>query len=138
MNKTCIYKNKRVSYLALFVFPENCRTNRFILLLLSLIMCLSACNSAKQTSASSPITTKTSTDYKTSGYVEATIVAYEVDGCKWVIQLGDGKKLVPASALKEAFASDGLKVWVKYETAKGGVGICMAGEMVKVTDLVKR
>jgi hypothetical protein len=73
-------------------------------------------------------------NYRDSTYKAATVINYTVDGCTWMLQLEDGKKLQP-SVLKPEFQKDKLKVWIKYSPKKGGVGICMAGEIVDITEI---
>lgn len=72
-----------------------------------------------------------------NGYTKATVINYTVDGCTWMLELEDGKKLQPAE-LKPEFQKDKLNVWIMYETRKGGIGICMAGEMVNITAIELR
>lgn len=76
-------------------------------------------------------------EYRDSTYIAATVINYTVDGCTWMLQLEDGKKLQP-SVLKPEYQKDKLKVWIKYLTKKGGVGICMAGEIVDITEIELR
>lgn len=76
-------------------------------------------------------------DYKENQYTAATVVSYAVDGCTWMLELEDGKKLQPAE-LKPEYQKDQLKVWIAYEIKKGGIGICMAGEMVNITHIELR
>ena len=71
------------------------------------------------------------------GYTKAEVINYTVDGCSWMLQLEDGKKLEPAG-LKPEFQKDKLKVWIKYTIKKGGAGICMAGEMINLTEIELR
>jgi len=78
------------------------------------------------------------TDYAAEGYVQATVTLYDVDGCKWLITLADGKRIIPSPALAENFAVDGLKVWLKYALKKGAVGTCMAGTIVELTAIEKQ
>jgi len=71
------------------------------------------------------------------GYTKATVINYAVDGCSWLLQLEDGKKLEPAN-LSDEFKKDKLKVWVQYQIKKGGMSICMVGEMVTITKIEVR
>jgi hypothetical protein len=77
------------------------------------------------------------TKYVYGDYTKAEVINYAIDGCTWMLQLKDGKKLQP-SYLKPEFQKDKLKVWIKYSPKKGGVGICMAGEMVNITEIELR
>ena len=75
--------------------------------------------------------------YANEGYSRARVIYNEVDGCGYMIQLGDGSKLEPTN-LKEEFKKDKLDVWVKYIEKKGGMSICMAGQMADITDIQLR
>ena len=71
--------------------------------------------------------------HKQDGFVKATVINYTVDGCTFMLQLEDGKKLEPVN-LKEEFKKDNTKVWIQYQHYKGN-SICMAGEMVIVNKI---
>ncbi len=71
------------------------------------------------------------------GYTKATVVYSTVDGCNWLLQIENEKKVEPIN-LKEEFKKDKLKVWIKYVIKKGAVGICMAGEIVTLTEIELR
>ena len=68
-----------------------------------------------------------------NGFIKATVINYALDGCAFMLQLEDGKKLEPVN-LSEEFKKDNIKVWIKYQHYKGN-SICMAGEMVTVTSI---
>ena len=74
--------------------------------------------------------------HEQNGFAKATIINYKVDGCTYLMQLEDGKKLEPIN-LQEEFKKDNFKVWIKYQHYKGN-SICMAGEMVTITAIEKR
>ena len=76
-------------------------------------------------------------DYAALGYKSATVINYEVDGCQWMIEMADGKKYEPNN-MQEDFRKDKLKVWVKYTVVKGAMTICMAGEVIKLSDIKER
>jgi hypothetical protein len=76
-----------------------------------------------------------STKEKTN-FIEATVINYHLDGCSWILQLADEKKLEPVN-LKEEFKKENLNVWIKYEPYNGA-SICMAGEMVTIKDIQLR
>lgn len=76
-------------------------------------------------------------DFAAEGYLKATVIYYEVDACKYVLQLEDAKKLEPVN-LKEEFKKDQLPVWIKYLPKKNTVSICMAGTIVELTDIQLR
>ena len=75
--------------------------------------------------------------FANGGYNRGRIIYNEVDGCGYMIQLGDGAKLEPTN-LKDEFKKDKLDVWVKYTFKKGGASICMAGQIVDITDIQLR
>ncbi len=101
------------------------------------VLIFSGCSTQKHlpqsVSANTPIR-----DYAAEGYIQATVTLYDVDGCKWLITLSDGKRLIPSPVLAEGFARDGLKVWLKYSLKKGAVGTCMAGAIVEITAIEKQ
>lgn len=71
------------------------------------------------------------------GYIKATVVNLTLDGCSWMLQLEDGKKLEPVN-LKEEFKKDKLNVWIQYQVKKGGMSVCMAGEVITISDIKLR
>lgn len=73
-------------------------------------------------------------DLEVEGYTKATVISYEVDGCTFLLQLADEKKLEPTN-LSADFKKDRLAVWIKYVPKKGAVGICMAGQIVELSDI---
>lgn len=73
--------------------------------------------------------------FANGGYSRARVIYNNLDGCGYMIQLGDGKKLEPSKPLADEFKKDNLDVWVKYATKKGGMSVCMAGEMADITDI---
>lgn len=70
------------------------------------------------------------------GFTKATIINSSLDGCTWLMELEDGKKLEPVN-LKEDFKKEGLKVWVQYQHYEN-YSFCMAGEMVTITAIELR
>lgn len=71
--------------------------------------------------------------------VEATLKILNLDGCNWVLELPDGKRLEPLNI--ESFFNEsniprttGVKVKVEYRVTKSA-SICMVGETVTVTCL---
>lgn len=99
-----------------------------LLVATTILLAASSCKEKKATTAT--------VDYAGQGYVKAMIIDYELDGCKYMIQLEDKKKLEP-DFVKSDFQKDSLLVWVKYKHDER-LSICMAGETVVVTDMVKR
>lgn len=67
-----------------------------------------------------------------TNFTKATVINYKLDGCSWMLQLEEGKKLEPIN-LNVEFQKEDLKVWIQYEPFTQGASICMAGEIVKVT-----
>jgi hypothetical protein len=68
---------------------------------------------------------------------KATVINYKIDGCNWILELEDGKKLQPDS-LRSEFQKDNLKVLIEYNFKEGGTGICMVGEQVTITKIELR
>jgi hypothetical protein len=72
-----------------------------------------------------------------------------LDGCSFVLELEDGKTLIPLRVLfcgtpplpenieKDPLADfqlvDGMKVMINYEMLPEMVSVCMAGDLVKIT-----
>lgn len=73
------------------------------------------------------------------GAIKAKLVDLTgLDGCGWVLEKTDEKRLEPINL--EGFDFDlenGKKVWVSYEESGGG-SICMVGDIVKVTCIDER
>ena len=65
---------------------------------------------------------------------DATVINYEVDGCKFLLQLTDGKKLQPENLAVE-FQKDQLKLQMKYHV-QNKMNTCMTGEVVHI-DFIK-
>ncbi|HEV7230576.1 MAG TPA: hypothetical protein VGO45_04560 [Bacteroidia bacterium] len=111
---------------------------RIILLSLSLLLSITSFQSCHGKKLSSNASSAAPKDYSGMGYAAATMLKYDVDGCKWLVQLENGQKLVPSKLPGPDFLKDGLKVWVRYTLQKGGMGICMAGEAIELTGIEKR
>jgi len=105
---------------------------------------LTSCCCKKKAAAQNPAPTEVKRDFEKEGYVKATVIFYEVDACKYLLQLEpelngpDVLKRLEPTILKEEFKKDHLLVWIKYIPKKGGVSICMAGQMVDLTDILLR
>ena len=81
--------------------------------------------------------TKKAVDYAAQGYTKATVIKYEVESCGYILQLDGEKKLMPQN-LADEFKKDQLVIWIKYETLKKQpMTTCMAGTVVKLTDVKK-
>ncbi len=72
-----------------------------------------------------------------ANFIKATIINYTLDGCGWMLQLEDEKKLQPVN-LNNEFKKENLKVWVQYQPVKQGMSICMAGEIITITTIELR
>ncbi len=59
-----------------------------------------------------------------------------LDGCKFLIELPDGKRLQPINLAKE-FQVDKLQIRFLATPARGVMSICMAGEIVRVSEVEK-
>jgi hypothetical protein len=67
-----------------------------------------------------------------SGAIEVTVIDYrELDGCTFLLEQQDKKKLQPVN-LPAEFQKNGLRLYVNYKNVDG-MGICMAGTMVELT-----
>jgi hypothetical protein len=103
------------------------------IVLIALVVFINACSHKTTHTKTAPLetTTKASSAEDKAGFIKATVIKLDLDGCSWMLQLEDGKKLEPIN-LKEEFQKVNLKVWIQYEPFTQGASICMAGEMVKV------
>lgn len=73
-----------------------------------------------------------------NGFLKATVVDKTgLDGCRFMLQLEDGKMLQPLN-LGEKYMKDGMKVWVQYTIQKDVMTVCMAGDVVNITEIEKR
>ena len=62
-----------------------------------------------------------------------------LDGCGFVIEVENGKTLIPMNL--EAFdiaLSDGSEVLLSYAVQEDAIGICMAGDIVKIECIALR
>lgn len=66
--------------------------------------------------------------------IPATVIDYsELDGCRFLLELEDGRKLEPVN-LQEKYMKHGLKVLITWKNADG-MSICMAGTMAELTSI---
>ena len=100
------------------------------IILIALVILINACSHKTTGLQSVPPEEK-------ANFTKATIINYKLDGCSWMLQLEDEKKLQPVN-LKDEFKKEDLKVWIQYQTVKQGMSICMAGEMVTITAIEVR
>ena len=62
-----------------------------------------------------------------------------LDGCSWMIELGDGTKLEPTNLNDfNINLQDNQKIWVVYHTAAQMASICMHGEIVTIDCISER
>ncbi len=107
---------------------------------LFLILCswfFSSCHCKKKTTSAKNTTAEVKRDFEKEGYIKATVIFYEVSGCEYILKLEDEKKLEPSN-LSVEFKKDLLLVWIKYIPKKNEVSICMAGQMVELSDIQLR
>ena len=71
------------------------------------------------------------------GAIEATILRSEFAGCSWLIRTEEGLMLEP-DKIEDKFQKDKLKIWVAFQTAKGGMSVCMSGKPVNISYIDKR
>jgi hypothetical protein len=94
---------------------------KYLLVSLALVYSCKASLKTEQTKAPVPVDA-----------IKATVTDYrDLDGCEFLLTLKSGSKLQPV-ALEEQFKKNGLEVWITY-VPFDGVGICMAGQMVRLT-----
>ena len=75
--------------------------------------------------------------YASEGYTKARVIYYELDGCNYILLLGDGTRLEPAN-LPQEYKKDKLDVWIQYSLKKGAVSVCMVGQIVELKDIQLR
>jgi hypothetical protein len=71
-------------------------------------------------------------DFEAEGFLEATVIIYEVDGCTWMLRLMNQKLLQPYTPLPTNFQKNDLQVWIKFTAEKDAMTTCMAGDVVNV------
>ena len=104
-------------------------------LIFNLSFFLVSCHCKKSATVEAPATAEVKRDFAAEGYVQASVIHYEMDACQYLILVGGEKKLEPSAPLKPEFQKDQLAVWVKYIPKKGGVSACMAGQPVDISDI---
>lgn len=79
-------------------------------------------------------------NYKKEGYQKARIINEQLDGCGLMIRLEDkAKTILRPQNLKEDFAIEKLKIWIKFSYPKKEVpNICMRGKEIVIEDIRKR
>jgi len=69
--------------------------------------------------------------------IEVTVIDYrELDGCTFMLQLADGKKLQPLN-LPEQYMKAGVRLMITYKIVDA-MGICMAGQMVELNYIMEK
>ncbi len=73
------------------------------------------------------------------GFVQATVIKYEVESCGYILQLNADEKIMPNKELETEFKVDKMPVWVKYTVqSKAKNTTCMAGKLAEITEIKKR
>ena len=104
------------------------------ILISSIAFVFVSCHCRKQSQSTA---TEVKKDFVQEGYTKATVIYYELDGCNYLLQLENESKLEPTN-LAADFKKDKLDVWVKYTIDTAAVSICMAGQLVKLSDIQLR
>ena len=108
----------------------------FLVLISYSLFILPSCHCKQKTAcAHPPAAVEVKKDFEKEGYAKASVIHFELDGCNYLLQLSDEKKIEPADGLSPEFQKDKLAVWVKYTVKKDGVSICMAGQIVEISDI---
>jgi hypothetical protein len=103
---------------------------RLIAITIIAIVALASCKTKMSTSSHKEDASKY------ASHIKGTILKTELDGCTYTIVLEDKKRLEPVN-LPDEFKVDSLPVWIQYKH-HDGFSICMMGEMVDITSIVKR
>ena len=104
------------------------------LVILNFPFFLSSCHCKKKTTETTT-TPEVKRDFAKEGYVPASVVFSDLSGCPYLLVLANEKRLEPSVALATVFQQDKLDVWVKYAEKKGAMSVCMAGQMVDISDI---
>lgn len=98
---------------------------------ISLLLLFASCKNKAQNTSSQQIDNVYSRELES-----ATVIFYELDGCKWMLQLANGQKLQPIE-LEDEFLINNLKVKIAYDKIPDAPNICMAGQVVKLIRIIK-
>lgn len=106
---------------------------------LLLLAGFSACKAKKKAAVVENTRTETAQP-KEKPVVEGTLRNMAgLDGCKWMIELNNSKKLQPTNLADfDVPMVDGQHVWVDFVEQQGVMSICMAGKVVKLIKLYPR
>ena len=97
----------------------------------------SSCHCKKKATAETKTVELPKRDFEKEGYTKATVIIFDIDGCKYMLQLEDQKKL-EAVNLSADFQKENLAVWIKYTIKKGAMSICQAGQIIELADIQLR
>ncbi|MBL4752183.1 MAG: hypothetical protein JKY52_01095 [Flavobacteriales bacterium] len=114
---------------------------RNVILIGIAVLGISCSKKANPTSEAKPVKPENTLvqDYARENFVAVTVVDMrELDGCGFMLQLANGKKLQPTPALTQEFSVNDMSVWIKYQVKKGAAGICMSGQIVTLIDIQKQ
>ncbi len=109
------------------IYPMNKHTKLFVIALL--ISLVTACVMQKK-AIPDP-------EMEKQGYVKATVISYEIDGCSYMLELASDKSKLEPDGLQPDFQKDSLPVWIKYK-AVDRMSICMAGATIDLLEIKKR
>jgi hypothetical protein len=110
----------------------------FVFFLFSFSFFLGSCNGKKKTATAIVTAPEVQRDFEKEGYVKANVMYSDMDACKYLLVLANEKRLEPSGGLAVTFQRDQLAVWVKYMPKKDGMSVCMAGQIVDVSDIQLR
>ncbi len=70
--------------------------------------------------------------------ISGTLVELNLDGCSWVIELEDNKKIIPVNFDSFGIEKENdIKLLITYSQLNDVAGICMAGKMVELSCVQK-
>jgi hypothetical protein len=102
-----------------------------------LLFAVPACKCKQKSASKKDKTSDTKVDYEQLGYSKATVIQFDLDGCAWMIEFAEKERMEPLN-LPEEFKKDQTKIWVQYELEKKAVSACMAGKIIRITEIRKR
>jgi hypothetical protein len=95
--------------------------NFLLIFLVTVWFALAGCANSRPQSTPSP-----------AGAIPAKVIDMrELDGCGFLLELEDGRKLQPVTPLPEKFQSNGMKVLITYKNTDV-MSICMSGQPVTI------
>lgn len=119
--KSFLMKNKHKNIASL--------TGYFLYVAMVIVLMFYSCSSVCKVESTVKVVPDT---HEQKGFKKATVITY-IDGCSFLLQLTDGKKLEPVN-LPEEFKKENTTVWITYAAFKGS-SICMAGQMVTINEI---